>query len=161
MAVQCICEVLPVSALRKRYFTRAFFDQHFPRLQQRCELGYPDMGSGVFSSKLSEEQWVAFNNAQRVHQNYVEGLPVILVLLLCAGLDYPRVTSILGLVYILGRWVYGTGYRQGGAIGRSRGASLVYLAMAGMLPPALLSAVTLAGGMTGILHFAGSFWPVG
>jgi len=36
------------------------------------EGGYPDMGSGVYSMKLSYKDWYDFNNGQRVHLNYVE-----------------------------------------------------------------------------------------
>jgi hypothetical protein len=35
--------------------------------------GYPDMGSGRFSALLPYGDWLAFNNAQRAHYNYVEG----------------------------------------------------------------------------------------
>jgi hypothetical protein len=31
--------------------------------------GYPDMGSGRYSAKLSDEEWIKFNNYQRAHYN--------------------------------------------------------------------------------------------
>ena len=34
--------------------------------------GYPDMGCGRFSEKLSYKDWYEFNLAQRVHYNYLE-----------------------------------------------------------------------------------------
>jgi len=44
------------------------------------EEGYPDMGNGLYASKLDEEDWVTFNNAQRAHYNYLEGVASILAL---------------------------------------------------------------------------------
>jgi len=38
------------------------------------------MGSGLYASKLDEEDWVTFNNAQRAHYNYLEGVASILAL---------------------------------------------------------------------------------
>jgi hypothetical protein len=33
--------------------------------------GYPDMGNGRYSAKLPYQEWYRFNNAQRVHNNFV------------------------------------------------------------------------------------------
>ena len=33
--------------------------------------GYPDMGNGRYSEKLSYSDWIKFNNAQRAHLNFV------------------------------------------------------------------------------------------
>jgi hypothetical protein len=35
-------------------------------------LRYPDMGNGRYSEKLSYKEWFEFNNAIRVHYNYIE-----------------------------------------------------------------------------------------
>jgi hypothetical protein len=37
------------------------------------------MGSGLYASKLPHDDWVRFNNAQRVHYNYLEGIALVLV----------------------------------------------------------------------------------
>ena len=65
------------------------------------------MGSGRYSSLLSYGSWLRFINAQRIHLNYVEGLPTALVNLLISGLFYPRYAVIAGLSYMVGREVYG------------------------------------------------------
>jgi hypothetical protein len=36
------------------------------------------MGQGRFADKLSDEDWVRFNSAQRAHYNYLEGLASII-----------------------------------------------------------------------------------
>jgi len=71
--------------------------------------GYPDMGSGRFTALLPYAKWLAFNNAQRAHGNYVEGIASALVLLLTAGIYNPRWATILGLTYVAGRQVYAHG----------------------------------------------------
>ncbi len=34
--------------------------------------GYPDLGSGVYSEKLSYKDWFNFNLSQRAHFNFLE-----------------------------------------------------------------------------------------
>ena len=76
--------------------------------------GYPDMGSGRYSALLPYSKWLAFNNAQRAHGNYVEGIASALVLLLTAGVYNPRWATILGMAYVVGRQVYASGCEWGG-----------------------------------------------
>jgi hypothetical protein len=38
------------------------------------------MGNGRYSQKLTEDEWVKFNNHQRVHYNYIEHLPIVISL---------------------------------------------------------------------------------
>ena len=52
--------------------------------------GYPDMGSGRYSSLLPYAKWLAFNNAQRAHGNYVEGLASIVTFTTAAALTFCR-----------------------------------------------------------------------
>lgn len=58
--------------IRKRLFTKAFFEREFPGAfkgegERLPELGYPDAGAGQFSQKLSTKDWMEFANAQRAH----------------------------------------------------------------------------------------------
>ena len=76
--------------------------------------GYPDMGSGRYSSKLTYEQWYKFNNAQRVHYNFIEFAPSMFVVLLIAGVYFPVAAAVLGLVHFVGRIIYSIGYANGG-----------------------------------------------
>ncbi|OMJ15307.1 Microsomal glutathione S-transferase 3 [Smittium culicis] len=108
MSVQCSMAGLSVAVARKS-----------------IGIEYPDMGSGRFSSKLTDEQWLEFNNVMRVHQNYVEGLPVATITTLVSGLFYPKLSAISGAVYILGRFIYGIGYANKGASGRMAGALIL------------------------------------
>jgi glutathione S-transferase len=63
-----------------------------------------------------------FNCVQRVHQNSLELFPVYSTLLLIGGLKHPEVSAGAGVVYILGRMVYSSGYATGEPKKRVRGA---------------------------------------
>jgi len=52
--------------------------------------GYPDMGNGRYSAKLTDEQWLKFNYAQRAHQNYVEGAASIITFVVRTADALPR-----------------------------------------------------------------------
>ena len=64
--------------LRGKVFNKSFMEQNFgsmimgdPVLKRdnfdELKSGYPDMGCGKYSEKLSYEDWVNFNKAQRGH----------------------------------------------------------------------------------------------
>jgi len=93
------------------------------------------MGNGYFSKQLSYEQWYRFNNAQRVHYNFVEALPLLLMLLFIAGLKQPLAALILGCIIFVSRLIYLIGYVKGGPNMRGWGAipgSLSQLALFGL-----------------------------
>ena len=157
ICLQCQLESAPISRLRRQYFNKAFFEAHFPKLQETCRAGYPEMGSGRFADKLSDEQWLAFNNAQRAHGNYLEQLPAILLLLLVNGLTVPRLAVPMGVVYMVGRHVYGEGYRNQGPVGRVAGSRLMYIAVLSLLAASVYSSWILAGGVAGLTKFVESY----
>jgi hypothetical protein len=85
IGLQVILEGIPIGGLRRKLFSAEFFAKHFPTLKPLPKGGYPDMGNGRFSAKLSDEEWLKFNYAQRAHQNYVEGAASILTFLVCTA----------------------------------------------------------------------------
>ena len=66
---------------RRKIFKPEFMEQNF-RLQheeyfpgeQPNKEGYPDMGNGRYSAKLTYKDWFEFNSAQRIHYNYLESV---------------------------------------------------------------------------------------
>ena len=74
-----------------------------------------------------------------------------------SGLTYPRVTVLMGALYIVGRVIYGIGYRTGGPAARMTGSRVYYPALITLLISSILSAVNLAGGVEGLTVFAMSF----
>ena len=79
------------------------------------------MGTGLYSSKLSYENWYNFNNAVRAHQNFLEFLPMMISFLLIAGIYFPIPAASLGLVLMIARIIYAVGYTGWGPAGRLPG----------------------------------------
>ena len=59
---------------RVKHFPRKFMEQFDKEHQEGLNtkayapsIGYPDMGSGRYSKKLSYKSWVQFNIDQRIH----------------------------------------------------------------------------------------------
>ena len=63
--------------------------------------GYPDMGSGRYSKKLTYEDWYELNKVQSGHRSFVENLSVIVVLLLVNGMSNPITSILAGLAFII------------------------------------------------------------
>ena len=103
------------------------------------------MGNGRYSALLDYSTWFEFNNAQRAHYNYVEGASTVVTELVLAGLVYPKFAASLGVVYLVGRWLYAAGYSRYGASGRGLGAGLLDVALVGLLGAALAAGWRMAG----------------
>jgi glutathione S-transferase len=91
------------------------------------------MGSGKFSALLPYKDWLLFNNAQRGHQNFLEGLPSFYAALFAAGLQKPKLAAWLGAIYCVGRAAYRSGYARGGPNGRMLGAGLSAIGSLGLI----------------------------
>ena len=82
----------------------------FPGDKRVPKLGYPDMGCGWYSGKLTYKQWFDFNVVQRIHMNFLEQLFFLLFLILTAGVTNPAYTVYAGIAYCLGRLIMALGY---------------------------------------------------
>jgi hypothetical protein len=108
-----------VLKMRKEYFNEEFMRQfEMPHKMffgtKPSPFGYPDMGSGRYSKRLTYKQWYDFNIAQRNHNNTVEHLTYCLPSMLLLGLFYPVYAMGLGSVVLVGRQCYIAGYKTGG-----------------------------------------------
>ncbi|XP_041348293.1 microsomal glutathione S-transferase 3-like [Gigantopelta aegis] len=83
------------------------------RARKKYEVEYPDL-----YSKTSKE----FNCIQRVHQHTLESQSQFLMLLFIGGLQYPKITAATGVVYLIARIAYASGYYTGDPSKRRRGA---------------------------------------
>ncbi|KAF9586668.1 Microsomal glutathione S-transferase 3 [Lunasporangiospora selenospora] len=81
----------------------------------------PNMYAEASEAKADKKKMI-FNCYQRVHQNTLEGYSSYLVSLLIAGLQYPRASAALGLIWCLGRVFYSIGYTSGDPQKRMWGA---------------------------------------
>ena len=68
-----------------------------------------------------------FNCVQRAHQNTLENWSSIQILMLINGLVMPRAAAALGLIWVLGRVIYGLGYTYYGPRGRMVGGLLSHV----------------------------------
>ena len=132
-----------VGPARFKAFNKEFMEQFKEEHQQAfgessepAVGGWPDGGDGRYSQKLSYKAWVEFNNCMRVHQNFVEQLPLWLTFLLVAGLFIPLITAILGFLLAGARLVYIILYIKLGPNARKLGA------ITGGLPLNLLALFT-------------------
>ena len=134
--------VVVVPARMKHFnaqFMEQFKEEHkksFPDSEPAVG-GFPDAGDGRYSDKLDYKSWVEFNNAQRVHQNFVELLPVIVTFLLLGGLVLPKITMWIGFLHAFARIIYTFSYVKYGSNSRVLGA------VAGSLPLYILGLTTL------------------
>ena len=120
--------------IRKRVFNGEFMSQFNTEHQDafNCNApggGYPDMGNGYYSEKLSYQDWFTFNNWQRAHMNFLEGFAMFVTLMIIASINAPIMSAIASILYAVGRVLYGLGYMSGGPKGRIFGAILSILAL--------------------------------
>jgi hypothetical protein len=55
-----------IGKVRKMFSKEWLTAQGFPNA---VKGGYPDMGNGRYAAKLSDDDWLKFNNYQRAHYN--------------------------------------------------------------------------------------------
>jgi len=157
MCLQCQFEGMVIGGIRKKVYSKEFFAKQFPDIKNPPNNGYPDMGSGWFSRKLTYNDWLLINNAQRAHYNYLEGLTFAVVSELVAGLFYHKYALYLGLAYIVGRFLYGIGYRTAGPKGRGIGAGIQDIAVFVLFGFACWGTFNAAGGVPGLLKLIPAF----
>ena len=107
--------------------------------------GHPDNGLGRLSDKLPFVAWVKLQNAQRAHLNYCEALPGVLCNLLLAGLFYPVTAAAFGVTHIVGRQLYSSAYRRGGANARGPGFGISFLSNMALMGMSITGGLKLAG----------------
>ena len=119
------CVVAPA---RFKTFTKEFMEQFkeehqaaFPGTEPSVG-GFPDAGDGRYARKLGYKEWVTFNNAQRVHMNFVEQLPIVLTILCICGLFLPKITMYVGFINAGARVIYTIMYVTKGGDSRVLGA---------------------------------------
>ena len=135
LCIECfMMGMLFVAPARFRTFTKEYMERFkeeheaaFPGTEPAVG-GFPDCGDGRYSQKLDYHDWVKFNNAMRVHMNFVEMLPTILTILCISGLFLPKITMYVAFINAGARIIYAIMYVTNGSNSRVIGA------VAGSLP---------------------------
>ena len=80
--------------------------------------GWPDAGDGRYSDKLPYKKWVEFKNAIRVHENFVEQLPLTLTFICCGAFVVPQMAMYVAWLNVMARIIYTVTYITGGSDNR-------------------------------------------
>lgn len=119
-----------LGAVVSTFFVNAWHGGHVGSFRKAAKIPYPYEYASYeqiqTASPASKKAMLAFNSAQRAHQNFGENHPTVMGTLLISGLRWPVATAILGAVWSINRIVYAVGYsgsgEQGGK-GRYYGAA--------------------------------------
>ncbi|KFY35852.1 hypothetical protein V494_05529 [Pseudogymnoascus sp. VKM F-4513 (FW-928)] len=105
------------------------------KYRKAAAIAYPAAYASNEQAKESDDAY-RFNCAQRAHANFSENHPSVLATLLIAGVEFPRVAAGLGGIWVLGRYLYMTGYSNlslgRGGKGRYRGM-IMWIGQLGLL----------------------------
>ena len=96
------------------------------------------MGNGRYTIDWTYDQWMHFNNMQRVHYNYLEHYTAVVVFIIVSIFYHPLAAAILGFIYALGRLFYAIGYAKSPNL-RGLGALVLDLAFVGLFILSLVS----------------------
>lgn len=72
------------------------------------------------ASPASSKAMIAFNSAQRAHQNFNENHVTAVAAMVIAGVKYPTAAAVMGAVWSVNRVVYALGYTNGAEGGKGR-----------------------------------------
>ncbi|KAK8606658.1 hypothetical protein V6N13_052425 [Hibiscus sabdariffa] len=98
------------------------------KARMRYKVFYPTL----YALESENKDAKLFNCIQRAHQHSLEVMPMFLVLLILGGMAHPRASSALGLVYVISRYFFFTGYATGDPDNRLRFGRFGVWAMTGL-----------------------------
>lgn len=113
LTIHLLFTTMSIMGYRKKMFSPEFMeknfgDEHKKAFQGSINLpknGYPDMGEGWYSQKLSYEDWFVFNNVIRSAKNCQEFIYFHMLTVIIAGLFYPMqafyASMVMLIVYLL------------------------------------------------------------
>ena len=95
-------------------FRKQFEEEHLKSFPEEAmdKGGNPDAGTGWYAAKLPLKDWYEMNVKQRIFQNFLELLPIALILPPIAGLFFPIPTIVCLSLIILGRIIYSCSYQK-------------------------------------------------
>uniref|UniRef100_A0A7N0TTH8 Glutathione S-transferase 3, mitochondrial n=1 Tax=Kalanchoe fedtschenkoi TaxID=63787 RepID=A0A7N0TTH8_KALFE len=99
------------------------------KARKKYKVFYPTL----YASQADNKDANLFNCVQRGHQNSLELMPVYFMLMMLGGIKHPLVSAAFGLLYIVSRYFYFTGYATGDPVNRLKIGKFLYLALLGLI----------------------------
>ena len=136
---------------RSKAFSEEYLEDNYGDEHKRAtgftipKGGFPDMGTGRYSQRLSYGKWLALNQAQRVHYNFIEQIVPILVFVILGGLEFPILATIFGGLYFIGRIFFCFYVSKKGSAHPMRiaGAGICDVALLGSFIVAIISGIEI------------------
>ena len=97
-------------------------EEGFPGSGGTQYAGFPDNGDGRYSAQLTYKQWIEYNSSIRAHQNFVEYLPFVVIVLSVGGIYLPKTGVCIGILIMVGRLLNACCYSMNGPSARMLGA---------------------------------------
>lgn len=163
IAFQCMLTGMGVAPVRYRVFSEDFVKKNLSAESDELKkfngkgIGkgcHPDPGLGRFADKLPLEHWYELNVAQRVHGNFLESIAIVITTLLIAGLFLSKIVGGLGLLYIIGRYLYASGFKSTTGGSRVKGFMLFMLVQLCLFGISFLGGLQMTGLVDGFLPAA-------
>ncbi|KAL1348597.1 uncharacterized protein LOC107458038 [Arachis duranensis] len=97
--------------------------------RKKYNVPYPTL----YALESENKQANLFNCVQRGHQNSLETMPIFFMLMIMGGLKHPSVCAGLGLLHVVSRYFYFTGYATGDPAKRLTLGKFHMLAILGLI----------------------------
>ncbi|XWS46483.1 hypothetical protein CRYUN_Cryun14cG0071500 [Craigia yunnanensis] len=99
------------------------------KARKKYKVYYPTL----YALESENKDAKLFNCVQRGHQNSLEMMPMFFILMVLGGMAHPCICAALGLVYIVTRYFYFTGYASGDPQNRLNIGKYAFLALLGLM----------------------------
>ncbi|GKV20338.1 hypothetical protein SLEP1_g30478 [Rubroshorea leprosula] len=99
------------------------------KARKKYKVSYPTL----YASESENKDAKLFNCVQRGHQNSLEMMPMFFILMILGGMRHPCVSAGFGLLYIVGRYFYFTGYATGDPQNRLKIGKFGFLALLALM----------------------------
>ena len=67
---------------------------------------------GWYSKTIPYKDWHMINTAQRIVANYLESLPILIIMTCVSGLFFTDIAIVCVWAVLFGRVIYGIGYKK-------------------------------------------------
>ncbi|THG17160.1 microsomal glutathione S-transferase 3 [Camellia sinensis] len=109
------------------------------KARKKYKVFYPVM----YALESDNKDAKIFNCVQRGHQNSLEMMPLFFALMILGGIRHPLICTALGLVYVVARYFYFTGYATGNPENRITIGKYGFLALFGLMICAISCGINL------------------